>query len=575
MDTFLASVVLASVLIQGGFYPTIFLGAACILACAAFLGKNRKFDGCEWLLWGLAGLYLLASLAKGYAFDSLGKACLPAACALFLLLYRGLSAVKKARALRIILLSGGLFAGVAILAFCGIVPLSGAVISHRLQFTFQYANAAGSWFAALSLCAQDSEDSRVRRLFPLFATALFLTQSVGALGLYFLLQLVRFWRRRKEPLWQETILIHAVSGGFAIAFYSAAGWITVILLALLYMAGWYWEVLLRIGRQLRLQWVALLAGTAAGVAVLLSQRFSSSLQTLVERIVQILDGLRIIAAYPLLGIGAGNWENFYPYYQSAQYTSAVVHSSIIQIGVDAGIFAIILAVAFLAFAWRRKARNAAEALAVYLLTVHSLLDFTMQFFPINALLLMLLFAGEEPLPPTQKKVPLRQPICLVFGALCAILLYGQMQYKQIAYKIQAQDWKAVTEAYERRQILFGQSPAVRSFYIQALYSCGDLCGIEEVMATVPVPRAEEILFQAQALQQSGKQEDACRLLLEQLERQLYRVSLFERTKRLLLEWGVEDAWLEAYNRIANRANESQTVLGTLKGDQIYIEQILF
>lgn len=573
MGILLAGMILVSVLIQGGFYPTIFLGASCILAGTALFAKTRKLDYCDWFIWGLAGLYLIASLVNGYASESLGQACLPGACALFLLLYRNLSAAKKAGLQKTVLLGGGLFAGIALLAFCDIVPLSGAVISHRLQFTFQYANAAGSWFAALALLAQENKDSRIRRLFlPLVATLL-LTRSVGALGLYFLLQLIRLWQRRKEKLWQEAVLTHVISTGFAVALYFVNGWMAVAVLILLFVAGWYWEVLLGIGRKFHLEWVSLLAGGLGVMSALLSQRFSSGLRTFAERLVQIWDGLHIIAAHPLWGIGAGNWEEVYPCYQSAQYASTVVHSSMIQIGVDAGIFAIILATVFLAFAWRQTGRNSSESLAAGLLVAHGLLDFTMQFFPIDAILLMLLFAGEEPAPAEQKRSFLYHSNAFVLGVLCVILLYGQTQYKQIAYQAQAEEWEAVCENYERQQPLFGQSPTVRNLYVRALYNSGDLRGVIEATEGIPNVRTEEFLFRAQALRQLGRQDDACRLLLEQLKRRLYQVRLFERTAQLLQEWDADTAWLDAYNQIVDQANGSQTILGALKGDQVHIDSI--
>lgn len=566
MEHILAIIILASVLVQGGFYPTIFLGAALLLSLLSLPGRIRRLDRCDGALWGLAGAFLLASLANGYASQSLSQACLPGACAVFIYLYRGLPERKKAGVLRVLLLGSGVLAGAAVLAFCGVLPLAGAVSSRRLQFTFQYANAAGSWFAVTALLAQDGRESR-RFLMPMLS-ALFLTRSVGALGLYAVFQLVRLWRRREERLWPETVLSHVTAAVFAAAFFFADGWLSIPLLAALYAAGWYWERLQPLAQRVHLQWAALLAGGAGVAAALFSQRFSAGLRSLAERLVQILDGLRAIAAHPLLGLGAGNWETAYPYYQSAQYSSTVVHSSVIQIGVDAGIFAVILAAAFLLLAWRRGRGRRMEA---GFLALHSLLDFTMQFLPIALLLLVLLFAGEESAPDGKKNAWRLLP--LSFGFLCAVLLWSQMEYKQLAYGVQTQSWEAVAERYEHRRSLFGGSPAARSAYLQALYGQGDLRGVLEAAEGAENLRLEELALYARALRELEGEEAACTLLLGVLEEQIYRVSLFEQTAALFREWEVDAAWRERYDRLADRANDSQTILGSLKGDQVYIEHI--
>ncbi|MDE7325290.1 MAG: O-antigen ligase family protein [Lachnospiraceae bacterium] len=569
MEIFLAGIILVSVLIQGGFYPTIFLGAACALACGNLFSGKRKYDRIDYALCVVVGLYLLTSIINGYGSESLAQACLPGACALFLHAYRKLTPEKKTSMLRKVTLGSWIFAGGAILAFCGIIPLTGAISSRRLQFTFQYANAAGSWFAAQSLLSQNSEEPNIRRSSLPMLTALLLTRSIGALGLYAIAELVTLWHRRQEYVWQDMILEHVLAAGFALVFYVSSGWIAVVLLLILYVAGWYWGRVSSAFCKMHLHWAALLIGIIGATAVFLSQRFSSGLHTFVERLVQILDGLRIIATHPLYGIGAGNWEELYPYYQSAQYTSSVVHSSVIQIGADAGIFTIIAAIAFFIFAWRRGGRKFGESLAAMLLATHSLLDFTLQFFPITVLLLALLFAGEEPVPAKQRW--LEPAVLLAFGILCGGLLWGQLQYKQMVQDAQAKDWSSIIAHYGR--VPFGESPTARSVYLQALYNEGNIAGVVQTAQSAEKLRTEELVLYLDALYRLGRDQEACGKLLEELEHQLFRVSLFWQGRQLLLGWEADNVYLERYNEIVDMANGSQTVLGRLMGNQVYIEYI--
>lgn len=558
----LTAAILIPVLIQGGFYPTAFLIPGAALAGAGALRKGRALERCEWLLWALAALYLCASLFRGYDASSLAQACLPVSCAAFLYLYLSLSQREKGRLLDRTVLASGIFAGIAILAFCGAVPLTGAVSARRLQFTFQYANAAGSWFAAAALLAQDREEVRARRMALPCVTALLLTRSMGALGLYGILQLVRLYRRRE--LWRELVLTHAAAVLCAGALLAVRGWLCLPVLAAVYGLGWYQEKLLPAAVYLKLHWLGLIAG-GAGAAVLLVSRRHSAL-TLVERLVQILDGLNAAVHYPLLGVGAGNWDRYRPLFQSAQYSSTLVHSGIVQIGVDAGLPAMALAAAFFLLAWRRRGRSPSEALACCLLAGHSLLDFTLQFLPIDLLLLALLFAGEGRKPA--KNGPVR-PVLLAAAVLCAGMLYGQIQYKQLVYDSRTGDFALTAARYEARRPLFGASGEAREIYLRACFGLGEY---EKILAeTGGAMSTQETLYRAQALWELGRRDEACGLLLTCLEGQLYNTALFTETKNFFTDWEAGPEYRSAYNRLASLANDSWTALGTLKGDQVKIE----
>ena len=326
-------VILCAVLFQGGFFPTVFLIAAIILSVATAIAKKHRPGICEILLFLCYILYCSTSLINGYDSSSLAQACLPGALVFFLYDYNCITQSEKEKIIDIVVMASGIFALLAILAFCGIIPITGAVTAQRLQFTFQYANATGAWFAAVILLDQDSKNGKVRAAIIPCLSALLLTRSIGALGTYAIAQTVRLIVLRKnKTLWHVLAADHITAAIFSVAFFFSNGWPAIPLVILLGAAGFYRDKVIMIFERLRLHWVCLLAGIACIPILLLSQRVSASMLTFAERLSQIIDGGHVILTAPLTGVGAGNWELIYPYYQSAQYTSTVVHSSIIQVG---------------------------------------------------------------------------------------------------------------------------------------------------------------------------------------------------------------------------------------------------
>lgn len=578
MDIFLSLSTLGAVLVQGGYFPTIFLMAALAMSVMLLSVKKPVIPrGAGWSL-ALAGWYLLAALRGGYRADTLSQAFLPMGCALFLVLYCGLPKEKKQRCLSILMMGSGILAGVSILAYSGVLPLEAAVTSRRLQGTFQYANAAGSWFAAMAVLTQDSENPRCRKFNLSILTALLLTRSTGALGLYALTQGARAVLRRREGEWANIVLLNTAALPFALFFYLVPGWPALPALALLYLLGWYLERLLPKARQLRLEWACLFFGGGAAVAFLAGRRFASSLGTFAERLVHMKDGFGAILLHPVFGLGAGCWAEAAPYYQSAQYSATVIHSSPVLIGVDAGVPAMLLALGLIVCGWRRGGRTLGQTLAVLLLVLHSVFDFTVCFYPLAVLVLALLFVGGETVQNSgpdkgRRKAAVWRTGAVVCVVLSAWLLAGELETKRLNTCINAQDWTGAVSCYEHRQMLFGESQKARSAYVYALTSRGDMEGVLRATENTAFPPLHELLSRAQALNAVGDRDAACGLLLEQLERRRYQTELFQRTAELLRRWEADADTVSAYNRIVDLANGGRTLLGDLMGNQVYIEKI--
>lgn len=571
MEYFLALTVLACVLVQGGYFPTIFLLAGLVLAGGLVCAKIKKSFGIC-LVWALAVWYLCAALQTGYRADVCAQAFLPVSCAMFLTLYRSLPGAKRERFFSILILGGGAVAGISILAFCGVLPLNGAVTARRLQGTFQYANAAGSWFAATALLAQDSGDSRCRKLSAVNITALFLTRSTAAIGLYLLMQGIRAFSRRKDSVWIDAILLHTAALAFAVVFFLVPGWPAVPILLALFLLGWQMDRVGPICRRFHIQWFSLILAAAALVAALYSQRFASSVSTFAERLVQMKDGLEALMCHPLFGLGAGNWSVLFPYFQSAQYSAAVIHSSPIMIGVDAGIPALAISAGLVVLGLKTGRRNLPQNLALSLLLLHSMFDFTMRFFPLAVLLLALLFADEE-VCADSSRTALWKGTAAVCALLCIWLLGGELSGKKLNTYVNARNWTAAQEYYEERRFLFGESREARKAYVCAAYQDGNMELVLRLTQDTEGLYPDELLQRAMALMAVGDRDGACDFLLSQIEHRLYQPGLFQKAAELFRLWKVDDATINRYNRLVEQANQRRTILGDLMGNQVYIDKM--
>lgn len=570
--------ILGAVLFQGGYFPTIFLIASIMLSATTAFTKKHRLSVCEIVLFLCFILYCGTSLINGYDSSSLAQACLPGALAFFLYIYNCVTHCEKEKIIDIVVIVSGAFSILSILAFCGVIPITGAVTAQRLQFTFQYANATGAWFAAVILLGQDSKDRKVKSAIIPCISALLLTRSVGSLCTYVIAQTVRLIARHKDKkLWHGFIADHITAALFSIAFFFINGWPAIPLAILLGVAGFYCGKIIEVAEKLRLHWVCLLIGIASIPVLLMSRRVSASILTFAERLSQIIDGSHVILDNPLTGVGAGNWRWIYPYYQSAQYTSTVVHSSIVQIGVDAGVLAIALIVIFIFFACRQKGRPLGCNLAAGLLIIHSLLDITTLFFPICALTLVALFntPGDNHTPTQKSKVSDRTvfAISLVFCMFFSCMLFTEMRSKRLVLLSQAKSWDAIVDQYSRERIIFGENSEIKDLYCSALYYTGEFDRVVEETSTSSMADTSALLLRADSIRMRGDQNTACRLLLHELEKQKYRVILFEQVSGRLLDWGADNVFLNEYDRIVDLANASQTALGRLQGDQVNIDHI--
>lgn len=570
--------IVATAVLQGGFYPGVFLTAAIFFASISAIGRTSAPQKAEIILWAFAGWYLLAAAINGGELSSVMQACLPGAVTAALCCARQLSGKERRDALRALISASAVLAGIGFLAFGNVLSIAGATTARRLQFPFQYANAAGSWYAAMSLLAQwDMEENKRSWPIVFLQSALFLTRSVGACGLYILAELGYIFYRRKEPeQWQSVLLTNGISVCFAAGFYLLSEpWGTASVSVLLTAAAIFLPKLLRLGRQFRLYFVPMI-GVIAIVALMGGGRFTRSLATFAERLYQIGDGLQIVAAHPVFGVGAGNWAYMYPMFQSAEYTSTVVHSGPIQVAVDAGLPALLLLAAFFALAWREGKRPLPITLAALLLSTHSLFDFGLQFFPIAVLTgFLLLFRDDTQAVSASMPQKAVQKVALsVFSMLCAVLLLGIWQNKQVSAAVSRKDWSDVLEQYDAGGWLLRDSRSAKTAAANAAAKLEQWDRVLILTESDSELSMQQILLRAVALQMIRGEEAGGQYLLDELARRPYQVDFYEETAHLLRQWNAGTRLRERYNTLAERFNQSENILTRLQGDaRVYIYKI--
>lgn len=156
------------------------------------------------------------------------------------------------------------------------------------------------------------------------------------------------------------------------------------------------------------------------------QELRQSAYDWISRWSMVQDGGRMIAARPIRGWGGGGWAAAYAGFQRWPYVSAEPHDSVIQIGVETGLWGVAAWVGVLVGvvrAWRRARSPAADAVLLVLAVfwAHTLLDWDWAYPSLQALAFAVMGALTGQAPPDPDRVPIwRAPAALAgVGALVA------------------------------------------------------------------------------------------------------------------------------------------------------------
>lgn len=414
---------------RGGFFPLTSVGAlvvfGALLAALAALGAlaSRRRNGTSRgqgipalaarlkgacapaLPFALIGvLYAASIVAHGLSAAALVQAAPWALAALACAVCAGLDARQRRLLLALVAGLGVASAFAGVFLAVGVPSVPGAVNAGRLQFLFQYANAAGAWFACVALLCLGADDPRLRRWATAPLTALLLTQSAGSVLLGAAVAAAgacgRVRRARAEG---GPAAAGALVDIVALLVQAALAAATFVLLrlptdpvlaqgagvAFFLVASLGFPTLwpraaraLRAGRvraALVLAAVVLAAVALAG-ALAAQGRLVQASATFTERVVQARDAAQVLAASPLLGIGPDQWQHVYLTLPGVGYEATLVHCGYLQLGLNAGVLApLALATALGAAVVRARQRLAGASAALGFLALHSLIDFDLEF----------------------------------------------------------------------------------------------------------------------------------------------------------------------------------------------------
>lgn len=536
------AVLLAMLLtLQGGYYPAA-MGIASIalaaLNCArAIRDRPRKphapliasaaFAIC--LLAWCAALPFLDGIASYETLSAISRPALAIATAAYWL---QLSQDEKHSAIKLVAYEGALFSIVALLMFAGVLPYPGAVVDGRLQFTFQYANTAGVYFAVMSCLIWLQARTRAAKALvaaPSICTAL--TQSMGTFAATALV--AGAWAVKKLKLAR-------LKRDNATQTKATAGKIVIAALGAVALA-------------------------APAVFIGVPERLDSALQTGMERLIQTIDGTRALASAPLIGIGPQQWRVVHPLVQSAQYTANVIHNGYLGFSLSYGLIGTALAALCMLMLWKGTTKAAEDRIpgahpAGALLLIHVLVDFDLAFGSIIMLLVLALLSNREfpstartasSAPDQRARARFLLPATLVVTLLAcgASALVFDVRENQILSDIQALGPQAASQQIAADP-LARRDQTVRTRLYQSCVTSDECEAALELNDKVPLAvAAPGMTALARCLYTAQRPEEAELLLLNALQDRPYDIAAYTQAADLFARYDASEEAKQRYEAL--------------------------
>ncbi len=387
MSLVTSAILVALIVIQGGFFSNSYLFFGMLLSLLLLIrGKMRASKPVFFSFGGILALYILSGAVRGFSFLQYLPAFQVLCCFVFYILISSFNEKERDHLNGGLAIAGIVVAILGLLSYTANLPIPAAVDNARLQSTLQYANAAAILFV-LALFSIKDENGRFNVFRPVIMLALLLTLSFGGILAYCLASILYVFRRKRGERMKE---LYSEIAGFSIATVFAAGiyyfrniqssiLIPVLLFAALCCLCPVWKrmveyIVAHIAS--RVLSILLLGMEVGGILAL---RGAEAMGTLANRLLLISYGINALAANPVLGIGPGAWANQRGLYEEVYDRATIIHSSYVQIAVDAGIFALIGSVVIAIVFIKKQKRCPWRLSAVSGLLFHGILDLPFSF----------------------------------------------------------------------------------------------------------------------------------------------------------------------------------------------------
>lgn len=498
----------ATLLLQGGYKTSISFIASIFLLSIIVIDRS-KFEILDFQrnisMAAMVFLGLISSFACGYGSYSLAHLapyCMFLSSSFVFTLVDDFDFNYLMGGLRFICF---ISSAAAIFLFFVFPSFFGYVSAGRLQAFFQYANTAAVWFALSFLLLFDSPlFTKIDCLVPFIA--LVLTRSV-AVAILFVFGLMIYLILEKRSM---VSFLLAVFG--------------LVLIMCIYD--------------------------------MMSGRIVESVQTFIERIIQIYDGLKLAGSSPFIGIGPGAWRQSYRFVQSAQYSANVIHCGYLQILLDCGIFAL---AAFLWFCITRiisiiKDRSNIHhssfvVASIVLMMLHFMIDIDIQFAFIDLLLVLFLSRGNEKY--SIKELSFGFPNWANKGCLllCLSIIFGLTTIT--CYR------SYLIEVGDRGPSCFEKDPEVTENYLLRLCDEGEYASVVDAVDSLRLRSvtSELQLLKIGSLYCMDMRDDAEECLLELIDMQKKNVDLYKTATAYFDYYGISNEGRIRLTRIENQANE--------------------
>jgi len=344
---------------QGGFFYGAIIFAMLLLSVGLFFIKP-EFSKSSILFLVFCLWYFFCSVRNGFAVEDAIKGFLPMSVYFMHLITTDKTYSPDAAKKSILKLS--VFLAIISVIIC-IAQTAVRKIFIDAVFPFWYANTTGLYFGICYILSKDLSDKFLDKYRFVFLLALVATRSVGAIVLTYLSAFIFSENKKKFVIFSLPIAV---------------------------------------------------------LAVFFKSQIVQSYASLMERFLQMHDGICCMIKNPVFGIGAGKWEDAKHVYQTGFYVAKVIHSSIIEIGVNSGFVGLILFVASLVMLFYRKRISRHNLLCLLMILIHSFIDFSLSFAAIGFLAVLCIPKEEETIETGKIKIfPVAGMVFCIF-AFCIL-----------------------------------------------------------------------------------------------------------------------------------------------------------
>ncbi len=452
---FICFMILLATLFHGGFFSMEYITLTIAFLAFIVFSKDISISKSNFiLLLGVVFLYYLSAIFSGY---NVGMAITESTKPLLLLSASIIGArLKKNSFMNALTIASSTLGIIGLFSLCKVIEFTDFVYVYNgvksLQSTMQYANSTAIMLVCGIFSVRALEKNK-RHSFAYSATEILLTvcllftHSKIAIAVYIVLTILELVLL-KDGISLKLILhsISAVFLYFAMQFLIDEKLSFVALVFLIISVLLISETISKIKRTTikinRLTAIALITGIL--LAMLISLYFVD-ISTIMVRFLYYIDATKALIHNPLWGLSPGGWENYQYNYQSAQYYVGQVHNGVLQVGLDAGIFAMLLFVALLVISliglmkvWKsdKKTNDLYILLIFSALILHGFFDFDFSYGNILIILGICIAYGCKKIHPFELKSAHKSlaVVCVIFLVYLniseAILFLGQNEFNK-------------------------------------------------------------------------------------------------------------------------------------------------